>query len=376
MLILCRLILVLTLIPIAGICQKSAPKGTTIPRYLGEEYFLVEGTDIPASLKESPYDRMPVSYKELVRKPVWDLSKNSAGISIRFRSNSSSISVKWTLLNNFKMSHMAETGIKGIDLYFKNGQNWQFVNTAKPSGIENKYLLVSNMSNEMREYRMFLPLYDGVVKLEVGIDSNSVIQKPAKNSRKPIVFYGTSITQGGCASRPGMVHTNIIARKLDVDCLNFGFSGNGRMEKPIAELIAGIDASIYVIECLPNMTEEQVITNTIPLAKIIREKQPLTPIIFVENFIYEQAALDSTMSTAITRKNAALKNEYQKMIEEGFKNIYYIEGRNATGDDHEGTVDGVHFTDLGFMRYADFLLDKFAQFGLIDKMQNDQTIEK
>jgi len=214
---------------------------------------------------------------------------------------------------------------------------------------------------------MFLPLYDGVKSIEVGIDSNSVIERPIKNSRRSIIFYGTSITQGGCASRPGMAHTNIISRKLNIDCINFGFSGNGTMEQPINELISEFNPLFYVIECLPNMTVEQVTDRTIPLVKTIREKHPETPIIFVENFIYESSVLNIVNKASVNEKNAALKTEYTKMLEGGFNNIFYISSENATGEDHEGTVDGVHFTDLGFIRYADFLIDKFAQFSLIDK---------
>jgi hypothetical protein len=340
--------------------------------YFGKEFFLLEGTEIVDSLKENLYDRLPISYKQIVRQPVWVLSKASAGMSIRFLSNSTSINVRWILLNNNTMNHMAETGIKGIDLYFKNNENWQYVNTARPTGKENEALLISNMSNEMREYKMFLPLYDGVVKIEVGIDSNSMIEKPVKSNQKSIVFYGTSITQGGCASRPGMVYTSIISRKLNVNCVNFGFSGNGKMEQPIVELISEIDALFYVIECLPNMNYDEVINSTIPLVKTIREKQPATPIIFVENFVFEQAFLDKNMSADIIKKNIALKNEYTKMIENGYQNIFYIESINATGSDHEGTVDGVHFTDLGFIRYADYLIDKFKQFGLIIKTVDEK----
>jgi len=335
--------------------------------YYGEDYFILEGTEIPDSLKENRYDRLPLSYKELVRKPVWELSKASAGMSIRFLSNSTSISVKWTVLNDFKMNHMAETGIKGIDLYFNDKGNWQYLNTARPKGIDNESLLISNMAGEMREFKMFLPLYDGLVNIEVGIDSNSVIKKPIKDNRKPIVFYGTSITQGGCASRPGMAHTNIISRKLNIDCINFGFSGNGRMEQPIAKLISELNPAFYVIECLPNMMNaEQIADRTIPMVKTIREKHRKTPIIFVENFIYEPSILDKKMEENINQLNTALKREYTKMMKGGFDNIYYVDSKNATGDDHEGTVDGVHFTDLGFIRYADFLIEKFRQFGLCE----------
>ncbi len=355
-------ILLILSIPTLSISQEL--KNTI---YYGEEFFILEGTEIPDSLKENRYDRLPLSYKELVRKPVWELSKSSAGMSIRFLSNSTSISVKWTLLNNNKMNHMAETGIKGVDLYFNNQGKWQYLNTARPSDIKNEYVLIKNMSDEMREFKVYLPLYDGVESIEIGIDSNSVIERPLKKNSRSIIFYGTSITQGGCASRPGMAHTNIISRKLNIVCINFGFSGNGRMEQPINELISEFNPLFYVIECLPNMTVEQVTNRTIPLVKTIQEKRPETPIIFVENFLYESSVLDKKAKALINEKNAALKAEYIKMIEGGFKNILYISSESATGKDHEGTVDGVHFTDLGFIRYADFLIDKFVKFGVVDK---------
>ena len=335
--------------------------------YFGKDFFRLEGTLIPDSLKENRYDRLPISYKEIVREPVWDLSKSSAGMSIRFLSNSKSINVKWTILNNLKMNHMAETGIKGVDLYFKNKDNWQYLNTGRPDGIKNESTLINNMSEEMREFKIFLPLYDGVVNIEVGIDSNSVIKKPLKNRNKSIIFYGTSITQGGCASRPGMAHTNIISRKLDLDCINFGFSGNGRMEQPIAKLMSESKPLFYVIECMPNMENQENVTNkTIPLVNTIRENNPEAPIVFVENFIPTSPILDEKRENEIRGMNLALKTEYQKMISEGYNNIFYIESKNAIGNDNEGTVDGVHFTDLGFLRYADFLIDKFVEFGLID----------
>ena len=335
--------------------------------YFGKDFFRLEGTLIPDSLKENRYDRLPVSYKEIVREPVWNLSKSSAGMSIRFLSNSSSISVKWIILNNLKMNHMAETGIKGVDLYFKNKDNWQYLNTGRPDGIKNESTLINNMSEEMREFKIFLPLYDGVINIEVGIDSNSVIEKPLKNRNKSIIFYGTSITQGGCASRPGMAHTNIISRKLDLDCINFGFSGNGRMEQSIAKLISESKPLFYVIECMPNMINKENVTNkTIPLVNTIRENNPEAPIVFVENFIPTSSILDKKRENEIRGMNLALKTEYEKMISGGYNNIFYIKSKNATGDDNEGTVDGVHFTDLGFIRYADFLIDKFVEFGLVD----------
>ena len=361
-----KLLLLLLLVPMVSFGQNHSLISEDI-NYFGKDFFRLEGTLIPDSLKENRYDRLPISYKEIVREPVWNLSKSSAGMSIRFLSNSSSISVKWIVLNNLKMNHMAETGIKGVDLYFKNNDNWQYINTGRPDGIKNESTLINNMSEEMREFKIFLPLYDGVVNIEVGIDSNSVIEKPLKNRNKSIIFYGTSITQGGCASRPGMAHTNIISRKLDLDCINFGFSGNGRMEQPIAKLISESKPLFYVIECMPNMINKGNVTNkTIPLVNTIRENNPEAPIVFVENFIPTSSILDKKRENEIRGMNLALKTEYEKMISGGYNNIFYIKCKNAIGDDNEGTVDGVHFTDLGFIRYADFLIDKFVEFGLVD----------
>ena len=162
-----------------------------------------------------------------------------------------------------------------------------------------------------------------------------------------------------------MAHTNIISRKLDVDCINYGFSGNGRMETPIVELISEIDASFYVIECLQNMNSEQVKERVIPLVKIIRKKQPLTPIVLVENMMYKTAFLDQTIETELIEENLVLKNEYDKILRNGFQNIFYIRDMQANGMDNEGTVDSVHLTDLGFLRYADYLIKNFKKQNLI-----------
>jgi hypothetical protein len=268
-------------------------------------------------------------------------------------------------LNDFQMNHMASTGIKGVDLYTKFKGQWRYVTTARPTNTINEQKLIKNMTPEFREYKLFLPLYDGVTKLEVGIDSIASIKKATPATLKPIVFYGTSITQGGCASRPGMAHTNIISRKLDVDCINFGFSGNGRMEAPIVELISEIDARFYVIECLQNMDEAQIKKRVRPLVENIRKKHPLTPIVLVENMMYEMAFLDQTIKSQLIRENAALKNEFDEILKSGIQNIFYVKDNQDNLVDNEGTVDGVHLTDLGFSRYADYLLENFKHHKLI-----------
>ena len=222
------------------------------------------------------------------------------------------------------------------------------------------------MTNEVREYKIFLPLYDGLKKIEIGIDNSSFIRKPEKSKKKPIIFYGTSITQGASASRPGMAHTNIISRKLDRNIINFGFSGNGRMEQSISKLISKSNPAFYVIECMPNMYPPEMITsNTIPLVDSIRSKNPETTIILVDLFISPLTVLDNKKNIVSEEMNNSLRTEYEKMINNGYDNIIYLETGNALGSDFEGTVDALHFTDLGFSRYSNFLIEKFKEYNLL-----------
>ena len=139
------------------------------------------------------------------------------------------------------------------------------------------------------------------------------------------------------------------------------------MEQVIVDLISEIDPAFYVIECLPNMlSPELIIERTAPLVQTIRAKQAQIPIILVDNFVYEPSILNLQMNTDIQKLNAALYGEYKKLIALGIDQLYYINSAEATGNDHEGTVDGVHFTDLGFMRYSDFLINQFEELGLLE----------
>jgi lysophospholipase L1-like esterase len=316
---------------------------------------------------ETRYERLPAYLKEKTRPPVWSLGKCSAGLAIRFRSNSTKIGARWELLNDNVMNHMAFTGIKGMDLYALNGSSWEFVNTARPSGKINEAVITSNMDGAMREFMLFLPLYDGVTALEIGIDSLSVIDQPninLPNRQKPVICYGTSILQGGCATRPGMTHTNILARWLNREVINLGFSGNAKLDYEIAELIGQRDASVILLDFMPNVNVTEIEEKTKKFYHIIREKLPDVPVFFIENPQYPKAAYDLESQKIIKEKNEALNKIFKNLKKTGEKNIKLIPSKGMIGDDNEATVDGVHFTDLGFLRYSEFLwprLKKFAE---------------
>jgi lysophospholipase L1-like esterase len=173
-----------------------------------------------------------------------------------------------------------------------------------------------------------------------------------EKQKKPIVFYGTSITQGGCASRPGMVHTAILGRKLDRPVINLGFSGNGKMEQAVTDCLVDIDAAVFVIDCLPNMNAAEVTANTGPLVATLRKAHPNTPIVLAEDRVYSDAFLKKDRAERNQTNHAALKKVFAD-LQGTDKHLVYLPGEHQLGADGEDTVDGSHPTDLGFLRMAD-----------------------
>ena len=326
------------------------------------------------TVSDGYYTRLPASVQNSIRKAVWDLGQNSSGIAVRFRSDSKCIGAKWKLLNNFSMAHMAATGIRGLDLYALGEDNeWHFAGTAQPNGKESRNVFIRKMDGRMREYLMYLPLYDGVISLEIGIDSTASLLMPENPDLLPlsaenpaegaILIYGTSVTQGGCATRPGMSFTSILERWLHRQTINLGFSGNGRMDKIMADEIAKVPASVYVIDCLANCDYDIVRDSTEYFIRTIAEANPQTPILMLSNYCYPYHWLDAQFREDAAKENALWEEFCDKLRKEGYKNIKYIDlysecnmKKSAIGPDHEGTVDGVHMTDLGFLRYAETLL--------------------
>ncbi|MCD7971045.1 MAG: SGNH/GDSL hydrolase family protein [Alistipes sp.] len=308
---------------------------------------------------ENRYARLPDSLEHISRPPLWTLGRNSAGLAVRFSSDSPVIAARWTNLYNNRMNHMTDTGVKGLDLYVMDGDEWRFVNSARPSfGHESEAVIISNMEPLEREYMLYLPLYDGLVSLEIGIDSLSHISPPNINSpgrERPVVFYGTSLLQGACASRAGMAFTNIISRRLDREAINLGFSGNAFLDYEIAHLMATVDAGCYVLDFVPNTSVELIRTNALEFYRILRDARPGIPIIFIEDPIFPHSRYDKAIAHEINSKNAAIKEFYEGLIADGQRDIYYIPSDNMIGHDAEATIDAIHFTDVGMLRYVDLV---------------------
>ncbi len=314
----------------------------------------VEGRILPDQDRQRWFDRFPGSADGKVTDRVWSLSRDSAGMMVRFKTDATAIHVHYKLMDaNLAMPHMPATGVSGIDLYARDEKGkWRWVQVTKPNSQEVKVQLVSGLADGFREFAAYLPLYNGVEFLSIGVSPESNFQTLSPRP-KPIVFYGTSITHGACASRPGMVHTAILGRWFDMPVVNLGFSGNGKMDAAVGDYLTQIDAAVYVIDCLPNMNAKMVSEKCVPLVKQIRQQKPETPIVLVEDRRNTNSWIMPARDAHHTANHAALRKAYQTLKSESVAHLYYIPGDALYGTDGDGATDGSHASDLGFMRQAE-----------------------
>ena len=314
------------------------------------------------------FSRLPSSFQSSFNSSAWSCSMHSAGVAVRFATNSRTIGVKYTLWANAHMNHQAPTGTKGMDLYILNdGKEWRHVNTIRPEDRKNQEGDFNvNLDGSMHEFMIYLPLYDGVTEMFVKIDEGATITKgnyDAIDPNKRVVMYGTSILQGGCASRTGMSPTAILSRMLNAEVINLAFSGGGKMELTAAQKIATIpNVSAFVVDPVPNCDDIMCRDLTYNFVKTLRDAHPGVPVIMVEGPMYPYSWHNSYFKSYLPLKNKYFHDNYLKLLEDDPSNLYYVTCENLDGIEDDGTVDGIHLTDLGFKYYADKLYPELKPF--------------
>ena len=305
-----------------------------------------------------PFDRFPARAEKIVPPAVWTLSQHTAGMAVRFATAAVKIAVRWTLRNDgLSMHHMPATGMSGLDLYYRDGAEWKWTANGIPCGLETNQTLLEGLEPAgIRDYLLYLPLYNGVESAAIGIPEDAVLAEPSPWPGKPICFYGTSITQGGCSNRPGTCYTAIAARRLNRPHYNFGFSGSGRMEPEVIGLLAELDPSVYVLDAFPNMTPESIRERIPPCVRLLRRAHPRTPIVVMENVHYTNMNLVKSRRENVEQKADAMHEALAILHDEGVTRLTLVPGDILLGGDLEGTVDGCHPTDLGFMRMAEAVI--------------------
>lgn len=344
--------LILTIVAVAAIALQAAAAKIDSLEFRSARDFRIVGKGFTDT--ESFYDRLPASVKEVCREELWTLSTNSAGMAIRFRTNSTAIGVKWTVRQQMNMGHMTTVGIRGVDLYRLTDKGWSHVNSGRPStkSKENSGVLIENMVPEYAEYMLYLPLYDGVSDVQIGVDRTAVIEQPVDPSPRAdrtVVFYGTSVTQGGCANRAGMCYTSILSRDMDFEAINLGFSGNGRCDLYVAEAMARLNPTVYFLDFVANCTVKQLQENAVKFIEIIRKAHPTTPIILADCYKFPTLQYNVEQRRQFDAKTAELMKICEHFKHD--KNFYFVEGESY--NDGECSVDGAHLTDLGFKAMAD-----------------------
>ncbi len=321
---------------------------------VSKEPFQVTGVLLPTE-QEPYYRRMPQELADRVSKGVSELNHHTAGGRVRFRTDSPYISLHSVQSAVCLMNHMAVCGIGGFDLYAKaDGEDEDpqeyYVGTFRPPfQLETGYdAIVRLPDRRMRTFTLNMPLYGGVNELYLGFDRESVIEAPPAQRYKPVAYYGSSITQGGCASRPGNSYQGILSRALDCGQVNLGFSGNGMGEPEVAEYIAAMDLSAFVMDLDNNChSPEQLRSVHDPFFQIIRKAQPKLPVIFVSR----PPLMGSDQNPA---RIEVILETYNKALAAGDKHVYFVNGSeffDAFAGDC-ATVDGCHPNDYGFVLMA------------------------
>lgn len=342
------LILLSICIPFLVTAQKEDPF-----KYIDGKELTIAGRS--ALVDPSKFHRIDSADRVLLPKSVQQLAKHSSGINIIFQTNATSIKVKWTLQEFKILWNMTPLAVNGLDLYGWNGTSWQYVSSARPSDVENSTTFIKNMDGKMRHFKIYLPLYTGLQNINVGVEEQAVI-KPADNNFLPmekVVVYGSSITQGASASRPGMAYPSIIERNLNVETFNLGFSGSGKMEIEVADVLGAMEADLYILDCVPNPSPEQIEERTVPFIRRLRQLKPNVPILMVESIFRENGHWDAAINDLVTQQNDAFDMAYRQLKEEDYKQLFYIPSEELIVNDHGSTVDGVHLSDLGFAEIAD-----------------------
>jgi hypothetical protein len=305
---------------------------------------------------KSPYDRLPERAEGVVRPEVWNLSRDSAGVLVRFTASTPAIHARWKLTSkNLAGANITAVASSGLDLYARtDAGQWRWLGIGRPTQLENPDVLINGTPPASREYMIYLPLRNGVTSLEIGVPKGATVAPaPARAAgRKSIVFYGTSITHGISASRAGMTHVAMLGRTFNREVINLGFSGNGRMEPEVIKFVAELDPAVFVLDCLPNMNAAAVQERTVPGVKMLRAVHPETPILLVEDRNIETGFLVEARRTANDANHTALRDAYAALQTEKVPQLYYLKADDLLGHDGEGTIDGSHPTDLGFTRQA------------------------
>lgn len=311
--------------------------------------------------QDAIYRRLPLSPNYDLPKGVYSLANATAGGQIAFQTDSPRLAIRVELAGSASMYHMPATGQCGFDLYLGDPGEQKYYRTTRFKHTQTSYEFefYNFPARELRHITLNFPLYQGVLDVQIGIEPMSRIEPPiAYRSNKKVIIYGNSITQGGCASRPGMLFTNILSRRFPLEFLNFGFSGKGRAEPEVVRTICEITDPALLILDYEGIGSVEHLKQTFPeFVRAFRERHPVTPILALSRIPYSHEYLvPSVLEFRMNLKHAGeeMVNHFRQM---GDLNIHYFNRDSMISEAicNEYTVDTGHPSDLGFWHIAEAL---------------------
>lgn len=306
--------------------------------------------------------RLPVSIMPKLRESLVALSKSSAGGCIRFKSNSPKIAVKASYEARRCSPGMPQVSDAGFDLYFKADGKWFFEKIFRPEISDESLSMVQDVeaSGEITEYMLNFPLYSCPADVQIGVVKGASISADvsARRIKKPILFYGSSITNGGCVSRPGTAYTAVVARTLDAELINMGYSGNAQGEPELAREIAKLDLGLFISEYDHNASVEHLRESHSEFIRIIREAHRDLPILLMTRPYFNFKQQRET-----EERSSIIRATYERARSSGDKNIYFLNHMETFSMEnrYDYSIDNVHPTDLGARTMAEAILKVIAE---------------
>lgn len=310
------------------------------------------------------YDRLPARAEAMIPEGPWLMSRHSAGLYVGFRTDATAIHARWTLgCEQLEGDCMCRAGMSGLDLYAEDADGrWRWLSFGSPTGMETQdSQLAGDIPAGPRGYLLYLPLFNNVLSLQIGVPTGAVIEGIVPFTGGQVAYYGTSIVHGYSASRPGMCHAAQLGRWLHRPLLNLGLAGAARMEPEMAELLAELDPAVYVLDPLPNMDAGLITERTEPFICRLREAHPTTPIVLVEDRSYGNAWLLPGPRERNLTSRAAFRAVFELLQTAGMADLYYLPGEALLGEDDDATADSSHPNDLGYFRMANALYPLLSQ---------------
>ena len=324
-------------------------------RYVDATSLTVLGKALPT---DKDYNRIDLT-KYAVPSDCVAYSGYSTGLHIVFTTDSKTIAARWTTSDRIPGTNMTPNTQKGLDLYIMRNGEWVFAGVGAPkiSGTRDthEHTIVTNMAEGEKLCLLYLPIFDSVEKLEIGVEQGSNITATENPFRHKIVVHGSSITHGASSSRAGMTYPAIFSRRTGLYTCNLGYSGRCKLQPEFATFLAEVaDADAFVFDTFSNPSAEVIVENFDRFVDIIREKHPTTPLIFTQTIRRDTRNFNLKTEDFEAKKQAAAERVVRERMKRD-KHIYFLDSEQWLGDDNLATSDGIHPTDLGFMRMLDHM---------------------